>query len=820
MVRGKKRCHREATEGSETCHFHSSGELARQRLIRDERRTRILAEQAAAAAAGGGGGGGGADTRAAPTMAELARRLDAAAAHVTPLTPGGVLADVAAGRTFEALCAQHKATWQQSKRAWHQPQVEALTLHAEAVLARADGGAGGATTDILELGAGKGLLSAVLAERHPECAVTVLDRREGGTGGRGEEAAGAGVEAATPGGDGGEEERHTGGGDNIRRIHADLQDCSLAAALERRPAVVIAKHFCGDATDLAVEKIVEAEQARAGSVAGCVLAPCCHPKTEYARYCGAAFAEEALGLSAADFEAMLVLIELGRSRSVKALGILVKSKAFARKIKGVQDLPAAEVFRYGRLARRVMEEGRVRRLRAAFPAHRVEVLEYVPSSVSPDNLIIRMSRRVGGGDEAAAATPAAAGVPYGNTGVVLHLVSGAGSDLPMRVCEYLLEVRGRREKVEEEEGVEGGAGEWRPMPLSAVWVADMRLERSVSDSAATEVVVLHAAAPASLPALLALVTADPFLERVVDKAFPFTHCVASGGGASAGAAAACAESTRAWAGEPAAVARRFYALPKALETEVVAAAGDAGLPMHPTQFGCVVSVVEWRTALDARAACLVSALPVGAWDPRRWPSAASAAVQPEPRAVARVREAAARRPEYAARFGGGGRVCVALSGGRADLRAAFDAFFQGAARAAPSYLYLDSLKKDTCVWRWEDPAAAEARFDVVVLQLDCVKEDALLALQRLPVVRGRVEEGAEGGADEAVSVLCSIKVVPPAKRNNAAALKQAHAVIAASLRNTLTCVQLLHLLVDKDNERTILGRLVAKNPSEEETLPK
>ena len=80
---------------------------------------------------------------------------------------------------------------------------------------------------------------------------------------------------------------------------------------------------------------------------------------------------------------------------------------------------------------------------------------------------------------------------YGSEGVILHLTSNMLSDLPMRVCEYLLEQRDRH---------------FFPA-LQMVWVADLKLARPTVGVASTELIVLHG----DPLALLQLLIPDPFL---------------------------------------------------------------------------------------------------------------------------------------------------------------------------------------------------------------------------------------------------------------------------------------------------------------------
>ena len=733
MIRGKKRCHRDAGGTEEgRCEVHTEGELKRQRIIRDERRTRLI-------------DAGEAQPRQGVDLSDIEAKIAAVVPLLTPLT-SEIFAEAESAGHLEDLYTSNKTTWQQSKRAWHQPQIESLSANTTSMLCALET-SDSSRVQILELGAGKGLLAGLLKRKHPQNNVVVLDRREAGMGGVGDEK----------------------NGDPIERITADLADCTVEQALrEKVGSIVIAKHFCGDATDLAVKNIVQSQ----GVVRGAVLAPCCHPKTVYENYCGRDFLSEN-GFGEGDFDALLTLIELGRARSAKAHSTQTSSKSFQKKIRNLSSLSPDALYLLSRTARRIIEEGRIQYLRRHLNAN-VTLSEYVPVGISPDNLIVKVIR-----GDVPNQNPVKSVLPFSDRGVVLHLVSAAGSDLPRRIVEYLLQLRG------------AGCATSTATPLiTAVWVADMRYVANGSvtttpEAASSELVVVHCPNPLEF---CRYVASNTLLCRSVDKILPF-ESVLRGRPAVQEWVAKRLEGNESVA--------RVCAHPRVLERSLVeeTEGGALAARFDPKVYDVLLNIVEWRESMSSTETMyLCSAHNATEWDPRQWQSVA--AVAPPPRCLSRIMEVAERTSIFAKGKG------VVLSVKAEKERSVVEPALQN---ICGDVCWHEVLLARNGAWEWGDGGVPSfSGVATVVLLLECVKEDTLSALCTL---RGVLPAG--------VAFVCSIKICPPAKRNSPAFVKQAYAQVAATLRPAVANLEILHLVTDKEHERTLLGAI--RGEEEEET---
>ena len=549
--------------------------------VLEARRLRKREQKAAARAAAATA------TAAGPTISIPQRLLDALDA--LPLTaPSREIApraDVA--KRFDALVGGRRKTWQASKRATHQLQIESLAqlLEGRGLL--------GPRARIVELGAGKGLLGAALrAAGLVALPPVALDRR---------------ACAGNYDGDG-------------VRVVADLATCDLRDALAGVDGdpVLLGKHFCGAASDLAVK-------AAARSTLPLVLAPCCHPQITWETYAGRDWFA-AHGLDEADFRVLLDLV-------------------LASKHARVEDAPRLAVdgelcWRAGLLARRAIEEGRAVFLRARGFA--VEVVEYAPSSVTPDNLALVATPGPARAPRPAAGPRLVLDDGFPASGCALHVNRARGSDLPRRVAEYVLE--GRRHAA------------------AAAWVAHVRCPQRMSDVSEPLVVVCGDSCAATLATRLA---GDARLAAAgVDMILPFDRRV---------------ETLDAVAAAGAEGPARVFGWPRSTERAAVVACADAGAAVATTGHASVLSVVS----CDARGSpptILYSRLPVAAWDPSAWRAAATAADRPDPRALfvgecaerlgadlsgaVVVADDAATAEAYAALVGGAATVATAARDGR------------------------------------------------------------------------------------------------------------------------------------------------------------
>eukprot|EP00392_Amoebophrya_sp_AT5.2_P000561 g562.t1 len=181
------------------------------------------------------------------------------------------------------------------------------------------------------------------------------------------------------------------------RITADIADVDLASHLpgQRTKAVLLAKHLCANASDLATK--LAADLLEQNKLALFACAPCCHHKgLEYGDYVGRGeWWEGSLGFTEREFALCRQLIYLSKVPTLHA--------STCRRWRLRHLFPdVAELKALGILARRVVEEGRLQYLKkrigciekcgASSPPRPLEidvsVVQYCIESVSPDNLLL------------------------------------------------------------------------------------------------------------------------------------------------------------------------------------------------------------------------------------------------------------------------------------------------------------------------------------------------------------------------------------------------------------------------------------------------
>jgi hypothetical protein len=154
--------------------------------------------------------------------------------------------------------------------------------------------------------------------------------------------------------------------------------------------ICITKHLCGGATDGSIKALCASPLE--DFVGACCLAPCCHQKTLKEQYCNPAFLESQglcrthIGLRGGvedpDFRTFGMLISMSKSHDLKEWEY---KKSALLKLLG-----PSRAQQLGYKARRILEEGRIRYLRAnGFEAH---LVRYCDSSVTFDNLAIIATR--------------------------------------------------------------------------------------------------------------------------------------------------------------------------------------------------------------------------------------------------------------------------------------------------------------------------------------------------------------------------------------------------------------------------------------------
>ena len=168
---------------------------------------------------------------------------------------------------------------------------------------------------------------------------------------------------------------------------ADLARLGMPLPEAARGGVIaLAKHLCGGATDGSLTALCTAPLQ--SYVGACCIAPCCHQKIKPQQYCNPAYlASAGFGAGAnernRDFHTLTMLIQISKAANEKDFATYTKSN-FLR-VLGFRRCHAL-----GRLARRLIEEGRLRHLRAhGFDAH---LVRYCDAAVAPDNLAIIATR--------------------------------------------------------------------------------------------------------------------------------------------------------------------------------------------------------------------------------------------------------------------------------------------------------------------------------------------------------------------------------------------------------------------------------------------
>lgn len=151
-------------------------------------------------------------------------------------------------------------------------------------------------------------------------------------------------------------------------------------------AVCISKHLCGGATCESLKAVCSPPLA--GAVGACCIAPCCHQKTKKRDYCNAAFlakhgfGKEHVGLRGGtqdnDYRTLLWLIQISKAPNPASWEHRKRVMVEILGVKRCQNL--------GVKARRLFEEGRLEYLRTrGFDA---KLVRYCDAATTPDNLAI------------------------------------------------------------------------------------------------------------------------------------------------------------------------------------------------------------------------------------------------------------------------------------------------------------------------------------------------------------------------------------------------------------------------------------------------
>ena len=157
----------------------------------------------------------------------------------------------------------------------------------------------------------------------------------------------------------------------------DLSRLKLPEATRGGGVVALAKHLCGGATDGSLEALCRPPLTE--FVGACCVAPCCHQKTRLEDYCNRPFLEAVGFGSRDDWRTLMMLLQISRATELREFEY---RKSYLLALVGFR-----RAKRLGVIARRLLEEGRLRYLRerGGFTA---SLVRYVDAEVTPDNLAI------------------------------------------------------------------------------------------------------------------------------------------------------------------------------------------------------------------------------------------------------------------------------------------------------------------------------------------------------------------------------------------------------------------------------------------------
>ena len=218
-------------------------------------------------------------------------------------------------------------------------------------------------------------------------------------------------------------------GSSASRLRVDIKDLRLsgAAAVSGRDVVVLGKHLCGAATDLALRCLLETEPEPGFDAAGVAIATCCHHRCEWRSYVNRGFFRR-MGFDGDDFAKLAKLSswacldhghgegehagsredanetrDVGVGRDATRVGAkrAKTNETNAETERGdrdddedetVDEMTKGEKIRLGRMIKSLVDQGRLEYLRSRGMEGRV--VGYVEPTTSPENrlLVARASK--------------------------------------------------------------------------------------------------------------------------------------------------------------------------------------------------------------------------------------------------------------------------------------------------------------------------------------------------------------------------------------------------------------------------------------------
>ncbi|CAE8695700.1 unnamed protein product, partial [Polarella glacialis] len=440
-----------------------------------------------------------------------------------------------------------KFTFQHEKAFKHRSQVEAIASHCLQRLPKD-------SDVVVELGAGQALLghAVSVASGLP---LVAIDRR-------------ANADAFDPE-EHEEEEACSAEGPavarpSVRRVVADISDETHWPS--EGNVVLLAKHLCGHASDIAVEAAL-----RLGSRLSLLcLAPCCHARMRWQDLAPSSqqwFRDAGFVGHGQEFQMLMKLSSLARAGSAKQGGSAPFSKwPFRQRIveaAAASGTPAEVLIEsLGRKACRAVDEARLAMLRTA--GFHAALVEYCAAGVSPDNVLL-LAVPEGGQLFAAAAEgvrapEAALGSASSATGALLEIDPAMPGTFVQRLANYLMEQQ--------------AAGGLFP----ALWRVAPATDKLAAKSPGLLCLV---ASPEQLPSLLRQLAQCPLVQRSAARLLPFGHTADS-----LQHLAAEAVQQLASGGQAAAPLLRVAARPRSFEKEVVRQLSELGASdlLSPARF--------------------------------------------------------------------------------------------------------------------------------------------------------------------------------------------------------------------------------------------
>lgn len=225
----------------------------------------------------------------------------------------------------------------------------------------------------IEMGAGKGTLSAKLHERHPDWFHLLVDiRRNFKNKAEKKSRVPAKLHSAT---------EHT----CFRRITIDIAHLRLRAAINHEfpplqalsPRVVVyAKHLCGAALDLTLACVVQGLNP-SGELSRVVLASCCHHRCQWDSFVGRTFLRQVLGqCTPEDFSAICRMTSWATSRNtLDSEATRPDGTKYPRHVVGM-------------ICKYLLDEARRTFLSESFPQRETRIEEFIDYNLSPENRLL------------------------------------------------------------------------------------------------------------------------------------------------------------------------------------------------------------------------------------------------------------------------------------------------------------------------------------------------------------------------------------------------------------------------------------------------